>query len=158
MMPFAKEISCKWTNHLQVAHCHREEGKDWLNLWAVMMMESDWQSCSKREIQSCVYSAVLCLSASMGELSQRLNEFGALGVLDWCKCGLRGNFLKFSCGGWSAVYSQTRVITFSGLIKETDTTALPLLVWMCDHTRSFKLILLREEMSIGLTNRRQNIQ
>lgn len=49
-----------------------------------------------------------------------------------------GQLLMFSGGERSAVYSQTQVTPFSGLIKEIkDSTVLDVLIWLRDQTRLF---------------------
>lgn len=94
--PFAKEISFKWTNRSRVEHFARSRGgKKWFEF--VSSYDDGARvavSYAAREIQSCVYSAVLCplpVSFCSDDTTPRppkksLNKFGALGVfkLMWC--------------------------------------------------------------------------
>ena len=48
-----------------------------------------------------------------------------------------GQLLMFSGGERSAVYSQTQVTPFSGLIKEIKDSTVLVLIWLRDQTRLF---------------------
>lgn len=97
MMQFPGEIRCKWTNHLRFAHCCRERGERKKTRWVSKQLWW-WRATDSetRETQSCVYPTVLCLLVVSfcldGRTFPKLNDFGALGILDWWDLGGGVNF------------------------------------------------------------------
>lgn len=108
------------------------------------MMESNWQLVMRQERFKVVFTRLFyvlsaCLSAPMRELSRSLNEFGALGVLNWCDVVWGGNFfLKMhSCAVCNLDSSYSvRLFQIIHLVYESLDTVSVLCIYLCAFTHT----------------------